>query len=398
MNKSVLKSLYIEKYKGFKDFVMNFDDKLTVLVGENGTGKTTILEIIYNILSQNSEFFKKDEEFTRMYLEIYINDELRKIEVKRNNEDIIFELYGNESIEEKNTILTKQNVLYFKAEVNFTNYELNGPSKLEIENTNVMFDAEKMSKELKQFLINQKYQDLNDIANGNINNANRIESFKKIYNEFLEDKEFIGIDNDNFEPLFKLKNSGENITIEELSSGEKQIFFKGGTLLQYAKDKQIVVLIDEPEISMHPEWQQKILKFYRNINSNIQFVFATHSPHIVSCCKSNEIRLIEKMESGLQIKEVIEGTYGVTNEELLFSIFNLKTVRNIDVQKEMDEYKELYIKRDALSPEEFERMNFLKERLLNNSEISKSDMYMLNFHSDTERYRKILKNLGGKNA
>lgn len=398
MNKSVLKSLYIEKYKGFKDFVMKFDDKLTVLVGENGTGKTTILEIIYNILSKNSEFFKKDDEFTSMSLEIYINDKLKKIEVKNNNGDITFELYGNESSEEKNTILEVQNVLYFKAEVNFINYELNGPNKLEIENTNIMFDAERMSRGLKQFLINQKYQDLNDIANGNMKNANRIDNFKKIYNEFIGDKEFVGIDNDNFEPLFRLKSTGEEITIDELSSGEKQIFFKGGTLLQYAKDKQIVVLIDEPEISMHPEWQQKILNFYRNINSNIQFVFATHSPHIVSCCKREEIRLIEKIDNHLRIKENIEKTYGATNEELLFSIFNLKSVRNIDVQNEIDEYRELYIKRDSLSTEKLEKMSSIKENLLKNGKMSKSDMYMLNFQSDTERYKKILENLGDKDA
>ena len=84
---------------------------------------------------------------------------------------------------------------------------------------------------------------------------------------------------------------------------------------------------------MHPEWQQVILKFYTSINPNCQFIFSTHSSQIVSCCKKEEIRLIEKVDGKLQIKNDIIETYGLNDEELLFNIFNLKSVRNREVKK-----------------------------------------------------------------
>ena len=52
-----IQSLYIENFKAFKQFKMEFNDSLTVIVGQNGTGKTTIMEVIFNMLSGNIEYF-----------------------------------------------------------------------------------------------------------------------------------------------------------------------------------------------------------------------------------------------------------------------------------------------------------------------------------------------------
>ena len=48
---SKVKKLSIEQFKGFKNFDIEINDNTTVLVGANGTGKTTILEIIYSFYS-----------------------------------------------------------------------------------------------------------------------------------------------------------------------------------------------------------------------------------------------------------------------------------------------------------------------------------------------------------
>lgn len=381
-----VKSLYIEKYKGFKDFKIELNNKLIVLVGENGTGKTTILEIIYNVLSGNIEYFLDDDNFKSVMVELENND---KIKIIHN------EIYINdEKVDFKNEFFAKQKVMYLPSEVAFKNYEITGPSKLETVDKDITLNAEKMSKELKQFLVNQKYQDLNDIANGSIESANRINKFKKIYNEFLSGKKFVGIDNDSFEPIFELDKTKEKITVEKLSSGEKQIFYKGGSLIQYGENKEIIVLIDEPEISMHPEWQQKILKFYRNINPNAQFIFATHSPHIVSCCRKEEVRVIEKKENMLCVNNDIVNTYGLTNEDILFNIFDLNSVRNLDVQKDLDAYKDLFVREEFLTQEEKEKMEELKKKLKETDGLSKSDIAILEFESNTNMFEEKLKELG----
>ena len=385
-----VKSLYIEKYKGFKDFRIDLNEELTVLVGANGTGKTTILEVIYNVLSGNTQYFEEDNNFKSVIVELLNGNKVKII----STENIIKIYINDEQVNANNEFFTKQKVLYLPSEVSFKNYEITGPNKLELTESDVTLNADKMSKELKQFLVNQKYQDLSDIADGNYENANRIEKFKKIYNEFLSDKKFIGIDNDTFEPIFELNETKERITIEKLSSGEKQIFFKGGSLIQYGENKELIVLIDEPEISMHPEWQQKILKFYRNINPKVQFIFATHSPHIVSCCTKEEIRLIEKKNNEIYVNNEIENTYGLTNEQILFNIFDLDSVRNLDVQKDLDEYKDLFIRKAFLTQEEIERMQNLKKKLKETDGLSKSDIAILEFESNTSIFEKKIQELG----
>lgn len=387
-----VKRLYIEQFRGFKEFELKINENTTILVGKNGTGKTTILEIIYNMLSGNMQYFKEDASLKSIELEL-VNG--RTIKVINGANDI--EIYiDDKKVEANNEFFEMKKVIYIPTEVVFSNYEVTGPKKLESTENDVLLSSDKMSKELKQFLINQKYQDLNDIANGNIENANRIEKYKKIYNDFLEDKKFIGIDNESFEPLFELNNTGKKITIDKLSSGEKQIFYRGGAIVQYGEKNEITILIDEPEISMHPNWQQKILAFYENINPSAQFVFATHSPHIVSSCKSEEIRVITKENDMLKVEEDLMNTYGLSNEEILFNVFDLDSVRDISVQKDMNEYKKLFCRRETLSEEDNKRMTELKQKLKQNVGLSKSDIALLEFESNTEKFEEIFKRLGDK--
>lgn len=387
-----LKKIYIDSFKGFKNFSMDINENITVLVGENGTGKTTILEIIYNILSGNIEYFSKVHNFTNA--SVILNDG-KCVKIAKEN-DTIKRYIDTNIVQIDNEVFTKRNAIYFPAEGTFKNYEIKGPSKLDMVETNISLNADQMSKELKQFLINEKYLDLNDIAEGKQDNAIRIEKYKKIYNDFLTDKKFIGIDNSTFEPIFELNDTLEHIDVNKLSLGEKQIFYKGGSLIQYGENDEIVVLIDEPETSMHPEWQQRILEYYKNINSKAQFIFVTHSPHIVSSCSKEEIRLIVKKDNTLSVDEDIVNTYGLNNEEILFNVFGLDSVRDIKVQQQINEYKGLFSKGELLTEEEKKKMNDLKVNLESSVGLSKSDIALLEFESNTEKFKEMFKELGDK--
>ncbi|MDR7377198.1 putative ATPase [Rhodoferax ferrireducens] len=73
---------------------------------------------------------------------------------------------------------------------------------------------------------------------------------------------------------------GRVIRPMDLSSGEKQLLIiLGEALLQ---DQQSVIFIaDEPELSLHVSWQEKLVPAITRINTNAQIIFATHSPDIV---------------------------------------------------------------------------------------------------------------------
>lgn len=75
--------------------------------------------------------------------------------------------------------------------------------------------------------------------------------------------------------------SGKALRITELSSGEKQLFIiLGEALLQ--KDAEWTYIADEPELSLHVDWQEVLVDNLRALNPNSQVIFATHSPDIIS--------------------------------------------------------------------------------------------------------------------
>ena len=73
---------------------------------------------------------------------------------------------------------------------------------------------------------------------------------------------------------------GETISPYMLSSGEKQILVIMLTAL-VQENKHCVMLMDEPEISLHIEWQQRLVSIIRTLNPNAQIILCTHSPAII---------------------------------------------------------------------------------------------------------------------
>lgn len=69
------------------------------------------------------------------------------------------------------------------------------------------------------------------------------------------------------------------IPLEALSSGEKQLL---QILLETLAAGQSSILIDEPELSMHVEWQLRIVESMRRVNPECQIILATHSPDVMA--------------------------------------------------------------------------------------------------------------------
>lgn len=77
----------------------------------------------------------------------------------------------------------------------------------------------------------------------------------------------------------KVSKNGLPINIKNLSSGEKQVFILlAETILQ--EKKRAIFLADEPELSLHIDWQQKLIAAIRMLNPEAQMIVATHSPEI----------------------------------------------------------------------------------------------------------------------
>ena len=72
----------------------------------------------------------------------------------------------------------------------------------------------------------------------------------------------------------------ENLNPYQLSSGEKQMLIILLTVLVQNK-QPYTLFMDEPEISLHIEWQQKLIGLIRDLNPNAQIILTTHSPAVI---------------------------------------------------------------------------------------------------------------------
>ena len=111
-----------------------------------------------------------------------------------------------------------------------------------------------------------------------------LEKFKEIINwineNVLEDKEITGIDRPEFKTIIETK-SGDEHGLELLSIGEKSLLIIAIELYLIASENTII-LIDEIDKSLHPEYQTKIMKLIKKLQEkfNYQIIVSSHSRFI----------------------------------------------------------------------------------------------------------------------
>ena len=151
-------------------------------------------------------------------------------------------------------------------------------------------DQSQLDVQLKELQSNYGYY-LSDLAkritdyindNGNISKV----QLDKINNS---KNKFIDIINDSFsgtgksiikdESKLAFELGDEKIFAEALSSGEKQLLIIMLKIL-LTDNKECVIIMDEPEISLHLEWQYNLIDNMLKLNPNAQFIITTHSPGI----------------------------------------------------------------------------------------------------------------------
>ena len=120
-----------------------------------------------------------------------------------------------------------------------------------------------------------------------------IENFCQTVNLFLENnnnEKQISIINGKI--IVKNVRSNKNIDLEYLSSGEKQIITFFAYLIFGIQRKQpAIIIVDEPELSLHLHWQRSFIDRVLSVNNGGQYIFATHSPEFVGKYRNNMIKL-----------------------------------------------------------------------------------------------------------
>ena len=348
-----------------------------VFIGENGTGKTTILREIYNLMDlenmQNSG--------NKIFLELEENEKaiLKKYPLEKNNniimeEDILYdcidikkEVYDFEDIEKDKY---KSKVIYLPTEVNFNSLKsVDRTFRYKYKFRNEI--NENLISDLPSAIANKIYVEM--IMNEDLPARESKEKVCKEVNSVFEsmdlDIEFVGLSKDeNTVPIFK-NIEGKEFDINGLSSGEKQLFLRALSL-KFLNVNNSIILIDEPEISLHPRWQRKIVNVYENIGENNQIIIATHSPHIIGNVKKEQLRVLKKDKEGIKVmnSDELDETYGKTVESILMEVMGIINTRNEETAEKIEELRDL-VREDKYGSKEFEELYKSLRKYLGNLDI-----------------------------
>lgn len=229
-------------------------------------------------------------------------------------------------------------------------------------------DIELISSFLKDKKNNKKVKDYKEIIYKiNIKDILKNEDIKK-YNKilnYLTDLKYLS------SPMvyIKHKNSDNQFSYDDASSGEKHFLFTLINVIDKIEHNSLL-LIDEPEISLHPNWQTKYIYYLKKVleeYKSCHVVIATHSHLMVSDLepKSSSIISLKSKNGVIESKLHDESTYGWSAEDILYNIFNIFTVRNYYIATELDKILTEIFLGDDIEHIQVEKIDMLKYILTN---------------------------------
>lgn len=239
-------------WSGRKHIVWNLDRQINVLSGINGVGKSTILTKVVKGLAAGGEFPSHMLKGVRLKVEPedakWIRyDLIRGFDRPLMNYDMVAKMDA--------TLATELDWQLFQLQRKYLDYQVNIGNRiievLQSGHPDAAQRAQQLSEPKKQFqdIIDNLYADTG--------------------------KKIIRTENE-----IRFTQIGETLVPYQLSSGEKQILAILLTVL--VEDQQNYVLfMDEPEVSLHIDWQQQLIDLILQLNPNVQIILTTHSPAVI---------------------------------------------------------------------------------------------------------------------
>lgn len=235
------------------DIAWDLRPDVNILSGINGVGKTTILNRSVNYLEQTSGEVKSDE---KNGVHVYFDNSAATFipyDIIRSYDRPLIMGDFTARMADANVKSELDWQLYL-LQRRYLDYQVNiGNKMIEL----LSGDEEQRSLAPSLSLPKRKFQDMID------------ELFSYTHKT---------IDRKSNDIVFY--QNGERLLPYKLSSGEKQMLVILLTVL-VRDDDHCVLFMDEPEASLHIEWQQKLIGMIRNLNPNVQLILTTHSPAVI---------------------------------------------------------------------------------------------------------------------
>jgi len=355
-----VKSIEINGIGGIESINIDFNENMNFICGPNGIGKTTLLECVAHSFSHSQTNILK-----------------RNVSAQSGSFKSVIEIDGSD----------------IQSNIAITNFEPNKPSpitglhqhsskllSLKVTRTFQYQPLNAVSKDVDKN-VNTSYQEamlgvnVNEVKNWFVNrhlySAHKGALTEQQMNNYELAKQSFSLLNDSFVFSKVLASSNEimihtpngEIYYEYLSSGFKSCL---SIIFGIIKDIELrfkepcinanefdgVILIDELELHLHPEWQSKIAKILVQVFPHAQFITATHSPHILQSADPDEIIALA-FNNGLVFRRDLDGRkygyQGWTIEEILVDVMGMSDTRTEEYHQELQRFEDAIEHDDYLS-------------------------------------------------
>ncbi len=244
----------------------DLDPNINIVVGQNGFGKTTMLNLIRAVL------MKDDKTIRQLKAKVHINTQITN---RETGESSVGEMYcDGKQVVHKPPFggYDSQSCFYY-----VNTFDVPASKKSSLSQLGLTLDQVLYQRNPEVFSFSDYRLSMLKDLRAAMHKQERIDKFFDLINSlFLMTGKTIDIDDKN-RVIFR--KGRQIIDMEKLSAGEKQILLLLFTLF-LMEDRSTVLLLDEPEISLHIEWQDRLIQLMLDLNPNCQIIMTTHSPNI----------------------------------------------------------------------------------------------------------------------
>jgi ABC-type glutathione transport system ATPase component len=242
-----------------KHIVWDLSPRVNILSGINGVGKSTILNKVVKGLAAGGEFTSHMLKGVRI--------EVEPSDARCIRYDMIRSLDSNlqQTLGEGDGFIRQ--ALTALAGVG-------GGSLLDIQLYN-------LQRKYLDYQVNIGNRIIAQLQAGDADAAQQLSLKKKRFQDLVDElfqdtgKAMVRTENE-----IRFTQRGETLLPYQLSSGEKQMLAILLTVL-VEDDQPYVLFMDEPEVSLHIEWQKRLIDLCLELNPNVQIILTTHSPAVI---------------------------------------------------------------------------------------------------------------------
>jgi predicted ATP-binding protein involved in virulence len=384
-----LKKITLKNFKCLSNITLTFENerrtirKWTLILGENGTGKSNVLKSIALVTSGSNalgelignvdNWIKYNENHCSIEAELETKKgENRIVTLQLNKGDNLSKIISNneESLRLIDSAIENADRNYFVVAYGasrrlsnemFSNFEKsrNGRSV----NVRNLFDNTSTLNPLNAWIIELDYR----------SGDKGLDLVKETLKDFLPGISFHSINKEKKQVLFKTEDGV--IPLDQLSDGYQNMAAWIGDLLfritetfkDYKKPLEArgLLLIDEIDLHLHPKWQRRLLDFIGDKLPNFQVVATTHSPLTAQQADSGELYALKRDENNIIRLIPFSGSPKslLVNQLLMTPVFGLETDESYEVQQTKQEYEELKLKGNFLNNIDSSKMKQVKQKL-----------------------------------